>query len=306
MIIDCHTRLWSDPRQLGHEAAATLSKGTPPTWALESGDAATHGREMSCVDISLVHGLRAELVGANIPTELIAEFVCRDPQRRIGIAGIDPLAQSAEYDLQTALQLGLSGIAISPPLAGVHPTHSAAMKLYESCIEHSLPIIVTMPEPIPASAILDFARPVHWDEVARTFPELRIMFTQMGYPWIDELLVLSGKHPHVFAEVSGVATRPWQLYNALSTAASLGVMDRLLFGSGFPNSTPQKAIESLYSVNGSVKGTPLPAVPRSLVKQIVERDALQCLGIPSTLSGKNSSRTQNATPTFNPSKHASN
>ena len=127
----------------------------------------------------------------------------------------------------------------------------------------------------------------------------------MGYPWIDELLVLAGKHEHVYAEVSGVATRPWQLYNALSTATSLGVMDKLMFGSGFPLSTPQHAIESLYSVNRSVKGTPLPAVSRSLVKEIVERDAMKCLGIPMDLSGKNCSRTNSETPSFNPSKNAS-
>jgi len=82
-------------------------------------------------------------------------------------------------------------------------------------------------------------------------------------------------------------------------------MDRLLFGSGFPLSTPQQAIESLYSVNVSVKGTPLPSVSRSLVRQIVERDALACLGIQSTLSDKNS-LTASDTPTFNPSTNASN
>lgn len=304
MIIDCHTRLWSDPRQLGPEAAAVLSKGTPSTWALESGDAAAHGREMSCINIAFVLGLRADLVGAHVPNELIAEFVGRDPQRRVGIAGIDPLAQSTEDDVRAALQLGMSGITVSPALAGIHPTHSAAMKVYELCCTHSLPIIVTMPNPIPASAILDFARPVHWDEVARTYPKLRILFTQMGYPWIDELLVLAGKHEHVYAEVSGVATRPWQLYNALSTASSLGVMDKLMFGSGFPLSTPQQAIESLYSVNRSVKGTPLPSVSRSLVKEIVERDALKCLDIPMNLSGKNTSRMNSETPSFNPSTHA--
>lgn len=305
MIIDCHTRLWSDPRQLGPEAATVLSKGTPSTWALESGDAAAHGREMSCVDIAFIIGLRADLVGANVPNELIAEFVGRDSQRRIGIGGIDPIAHSAEQDLDAAMQLGMSGISVSPSLSGVHPTHSAAMRIYERCCERSLPIIVTMPNPIPASAILDFARPVHWDEVARTYPELRILFTQMGYPWIDELLVLAGKHQHVFAEVSGVATRPWQLYNALSTASSLGVMDRLMFGSGFPLSTPQQAIESLYSVNVSVKGTPLPSVSRSLVKEIVERDSLKCLGIKSTITGKNTSRADNEIPSFKPTTHAS-
>ena len=114
MIIDCHTRLWSDPRQLGPEAAAVLSKGTPSTWALESGDAAAHGREMSCINIAFVLGLRADLVGAHVPNELIAEFVGRDPQRRVGIAGIDPLAQSAEDDVRAALQLGISGITVSP------------------------------------------------------------------------------------------------------------------------------------------------------------------------------------------------
>ena len=128
----------------------------------------------------------------------------------------------------------------------------------------------------------------------------------MGYPWIDELLVLAGKHEHVFAEVSGVATRPWQLFNALSTASSLGVMDRLLFGSGFPLSTPQQAIESLYSVNVSVKGTPLPSISRSLIKEIVERDALHCLGIPSILTGNNTSRVNNDTTTYNPANNASN
>jgi hypothetical protein len=43
--------------------------------------------------------------------------------------------------------------------------------------------------------------------------------------------------------------------------------------------TPQKAIESLYSVNVSIKGTPLPPIPRAQVKNIIERDALSCLGI---------------------------
>lgn len=279
MIIDCHTRLWSDARQLGQQTAENLAKGSPASWAEPTGDSSSHGRAMSCIDASLVIGHRAELVGAHVPNELIADFVGRDPQHRLGIAGIDPLADTIEKDLATALELGLVGVAVSPALAGFHPTHSAAMRAYEWCCDHGMPIIVTMPQPIPSAAVLDFARPIHWDEVARTFPQLHIMFTQMGYPWIDELLILAGKHAHVFAEVSGVATRPWQVYNALSTASSLDVMDRLLFGSGFPMSTPQLAIESLYSVNTSTKGTMLPPIPRARVKEIVERDALTCLGI---------------------------
>jgi len=291
MIIDCHTRMWSDSIQLGSEAAVKLAENGISNWAEECGDAAAHGRAMSCIDIALVLGHRADLAGAHVPNELIAEFTSRDPARRIGIAGIDPLADTTHQDLEIADRLGLAGICISPALAGFHPTHSSAMKVYEHCSEKKWPIIVTMPNPIPASAILDFARPVHWDEVARIFPDLRIVFTQMGYPWIDEMLVLAGKHKHVYAEVSGIATRPWQVYNALSTASALNVIDRLLFGSGFPESSPQHAIESLYSVNVSIKGTPLPPVSRSSVKAIVERNTLELLQIPyesNTTSNKTS------------------
>ena len=293
MIIDCHTRLWSDARQLGPETSAKLAGGAPKAWSEECGDAAAHGRAMSCIDASIVIGHRAELVGAHVPNELIAEYVGRDPQHRIGIAGIDPLADSIDQDFSMTINLGLSGIAVSPSLAGFHPTHSSAMRVYEKCCEHNLPVFVTMPQPIPASAILDFARPIHWDEVARTYPDLKIMFTQFGFPWIDELLVLAGKHEHVFAEVSGVAVRPWQIYNALSTAWSLDVIDRLLFGSGFPLSTPQHAVESLYSVNVSIKGTPLPPIPRARVKEIVERDAFACLGIEHTIAQRTDLSTPN-------------
>ena len=271
MIIDCNTRLWSDARQLGLKLLQPLLEVPRKFGKKTAVTLYAHGRAMSCVDASLIIGHRADLAGAHVPNELIADFVSREPERRFGIAGIDPLSPSADQDFSVALGLGCVGIALSPITLQVSILHTQVpWRIYEKCCEHKLPVVVTMPQPIPSSAILDFARPIHWDEVARTYPELRILFTQMGYPWIDELLVLAGKHKHVFAEVSGVATRPWQVYNALSTAWSLDVIDRLLFGSGFPLSTPQLAIESLYSVNVSLlKARFLPPIPRARIKKLL-------------------------------------
>ena len=89
------------------------------------------------------------------------------------------------------------------------------------------------------------------------------------------------KHQNVFAEISGVSSRPWQLYNALLGAQSLGVLDRLFFGSGFPYEQPAKAIENLYSVNAYAHGTQLPAIPRTALRSIAERDPFAVLGIDS-------------------------
>jgi predicted TIM-barrel fold metal-dependent hydrolase len=107
------------------------------------------------------------------------------------------------------------------------------------------------------------------------------MIGELGWPWIDETLAMLLKHPNVHAEISGVVSRPWQLYNALLSAQSLGVLDKLFFGSGFPYESPAKAIENLYSVNVFAHGTQLPAIPRTALRAIAERDVFAVLGIDS-------------------------
>jgi predicted TIM-barrel fold metal-dependent hydrolase len=209
--------------------------------------------------------------------------VNKDPARRLGVAGIDPMAPDALDQVEAAVGMGLVAVTVSPACQGFHPTHSAAMRVYERCVELSIPVLVTAGGPPPSSAVLEFARPIFWDEVARCFPDLIVVIGQLGHPWIDEALLLVGTHGNVFADLAGIVSRPWQLYNALQHAASFGVMEKILFASGFPYDAPEKAIESLYSVNAFSKGTNLPTISRSLLRGIVERDSLQCLGIESEM-----------------------
>jgi hypothetical protein len=284
MIIDVQTQVWFGLDQLGREVADHLRGRQMEHWGQLDASPAAHEREMSCVDGAFVLGFRADRLGACVPAEYIAEFVAKDPRRRIGVAGIDPMSEDALDQLDAAIGLGLSGIAVSPACQGFHPAHSSALRIYERCRALSLPIFVTGNVPLTASAQLEFARPALWDEVARSFPDLPIVIGQLGHPWIDETLLLLGKHGSVWADISGVASRPWQLYNTLLSAWSLGAMDKLLFGSGFPHDVPAKAIESLYSVNAFSHGNQLPSVPRSLIRGIVERDAITCLGLDAVIS----------------------
>jgi predicted TIM-barrel fold metal-dependent hydrolase len=287
MIIDLHTHMWSGLEQLGRELAGRLRMRRPDRFGQLDAGAAQHERAMSCVNASVVIGFRSERMRAHVPSELIAEFIRRDPQKRVGICGIDPLAQTghdALDELSRAVDLGLSGVSISPACQGFHPAHSAAMRIYERCAELALPLFVINIEPFTPAAVLEFGRPTLWEEVALAFPTLRILIGGLGHPWIEETLVMLSKHENVFADVAGVASRPWQLYNALLSATSFGVMDKLMFGSGFPFENPAKAIEAIYSVNSYSHGTQMPSVPRSLLRNIVERDSLAALGIEHELS----------------------
>jgi predicted TIM-barrel fold metal-dependent hydrolase len=101
----------------------------------------------------------------------------------------------------------------------------------------------------------------------------------MGYPWVEECVVMLGKHPNIYADISSLLHRPWQAYNALLSAYQYGVIDKLLFGSDFPYTQATAAIESLYRINQLVTGTNLPTVPRPHLAAIVERDTLALLGL---------------------------
>ena len=106
------------------------------------------------------------------------------------------------------------------------------------------------------------------------------MIAHLGAPWVDETILLLAKHTNFFADVSGLFSQPLKAYNALLTAQQYGVMHKLLFGSGFPFSTPAEAIEALYSINQICRGTNLPLIPREQLRGIVERPTLDLLGIP--------------------------
>ena len=294
MIIDLHTHIWTSLDQLGAEMANRIRERQRATSHSFEASIAAHDRAMTCVDGSVVWGFRSDLLQANVPNELIADFVAKAPQHRVGIAGIDPLADDASDQLDNAIDLGLVGISVSPACQGFHPAHSSAMRIYERCQELSLSIFVAMLQPLTPSAMLEFGRPMLWDEVARTFPNLPIILSQLGYPWVEEALLLLSKHDNMFADTSGLSQQPLQLYNALLDAMSLGVIPKLVFGSGFPYDTPAKAIETLYRINSQTQGTQLPAIPRSQLRAIVERDSLSCLGIESIIHTRSTSLEQTA------------
>ena len=281
MIVDCATRVFNNPEQLGRETAEALRRSTAMRGTRIESTAAAHEKQLAPVAAALVHGFRSRLLDAGIPNEFVAEVVRSNPGRLAGIAGIDPMAPDAAAQLERAVELGLVGVTVSPSAQGFHPAHSDAMRLYARIEELGLPLFVGRPGPLVASGTLEFDRPSGFDEVARLHPKLRIVIGELGWPWIDECLAMLMKHQNVFAEISGVSSRPWQLYNALLGAQSLGALDRLFFGSGFPYEQPAKAIENLYSVNAYAHGTQLPAIPRTALRSIAERDPFAVLGIDS-------------------------
>lgn len=292
MIVDCHTHIWQSPDQLGQvdlgdmprasrNRSTRLSPMGRTLWrSVPAADPDHHWAQTHAVDKSFVLAFKSRYLKAEIPNRFVADYCNRDPQRLIGFAGIDPTERSAVAEVGIAKSdLRLRGITMSPANQDFHPTDSRAMRIYAEAERLGMPVLFHPAGQYTEASKLEFARPYLLDEVARSFPRLRVVIAQMGQPWIDETIIMLGKHQNVFADVSGLLSRPWQAYNAMVSANQYGVMDKLLFGSDFPYTNATECIETLYSLNQIAQGTNLPVVPRESLRGIVERDAMSLLGL---------------------------
>jgi uncharacterized protein len=291
MIVDCHTHIWQSPDQLGQldlgEVPRHRSRGTRvvPTgrtlWrSIPAADPDHHSAQSGAVDKSFVLAFKSRYLRAEIPNRFVADYCKRNPEKLIGFAGIDPTEPAAVDELTIAREeLRMRGVTMSPASQDFHPADSRAMRVYEAAEKLGMPILLHAGGQFTDQSKLEFARPYLLDEVARSFPKLRLVIAQMGQPFIEETICMLGKHRNVFADVSGLLSRPWQAYNTMVSATQAGVIDKMLFGSDFPYTSATECIEQLYSLNQIVQGTNLPVVPRESLRGIVERDTISLLGL---------------------------
>ena len=291
MIVDCHTHIWQSPDQLGQldlgnalgaarKRAARIASQKPIWRSVPAADPDHHWAQSGAVDKLIVLGFKSRYLHAEIPNRFVSDYVRRFPQTLIGFAGIDPTEESALDEVHTAREeLRLQGLTVSPANQDFHPADTRAMEVYAEAEKLGMPILFHPSGQFSEMSKLEYSRPYLLDEIARTFPKLRIVIAQLGQPWVDETVLLLGKHANVYADVSGLLNRSWQAYNALVSVHQNGVIDKLLFGSDFPYTSATECIEALYSLNQLAQGTNLPLVPREALRGIVERDALALLGL---------------------------
>ncbi len=285
MIVDCYTHTWDAADQLGRCLPLVRSGGVVDA---DCAGPARHLAATEPVDVTLVLGFVSRYLESDLSNERVHAYVRQHPDRLIGFAGIDPSEpREAIEELHRARdEFGMPGLCVAPAAQDFHPTNSQAMTVYAEAAQRGMPILFHTGIHVTAGTKLEYARPILLDEIARELPELRIIIAHMGSPWVEDTLLLLSKHKNVYAEISRVLDRPWHAYQAFLSAYQSGVMDKLLFGSGFPASSASASIEALYSINHLCNSTSLPTIPREQLRGIVERDTLSLLGITSSVASR--------------------
>ena len=259
MIVDCHTHMNLTPDD---------TEGSKPFEAPET------------VDTSIV------LAPSEGPSEktnkTLAQYIDKHKEKMIGFAVVEPSKDKIDIDSLKLIQekLGLQGVVLYCSACGVHPAHTRAIRFYESAQELGLPVFFHNTADSPKDrVVLEYAQPYHLDEVAREFAELKIVIGNMGMPFIEQTLSIVSRHENVYADLTIRPKNVWQTYNMVVAAHEHGVMDKLLFGSGYPSGNAGQCIEALLGFNMLLADTNLPTVPRGSIRNVIERDTLRLLGI---------------------------
>jgi predicted TIM-barrel fold metal-dependent hydrolase len=239
---------------------------------------------MAPADRCIVFGMKARLCGFYAPNDDVARFVAACGGKAIGFLSVDPADDDWLDDFERSrTDLGLAGIKLAPMYAGFDPTDRKLDELYRRAERLGMPVLFHFGTTFCAAAPLDYARPGLADEIARRFPELRIVIAHLGHPWEGEALVTARKHPHVYCDISALHYRPWQFYNSIVLAQEYRVTHKLLFGSDYPFTTPGASIEAMRAMNEPLEGTRLPRIAAETVEGIIHRDSLSLLfpgGVP--------------------------
>jgi hypothetical protein len=107
---------------------------------------------------------------------------------------------------------------------------------YAKCVELGIPLSIHTSANWTSVAVNDLGHPRHLDPVARDFPELRIIVSHGGYPWVLEAVLLAWKYEHVYLELA--AHRPKYLgepgtgWEPLLRFGQTTIADKVVYGSG--------------------------------------------------------------------------
>lgn len=280
MIIDVHSHAWPFPQGFSEDfmrqaQRARAGRAVDLTVSYEDYAAAA-----SVPVTTIVFGGKAKLSGMWVDDQWVAGYVARQPDKLIGFLSVDPTQQGWQREMEFGHQeLGLRGIKLLPMYAGFSPDDPLLEPLWCYAEKHSMPVLLHTGTTFVAQAPLAFTLPRLIEPVAVRHPSVKIILAHLGHPYEGECVAVIRKHENVYADVSALHYRPFQLYQSLMLVQEYGVWHKLLFGTDYPFTTVDASLVGLRGLNAMCEGTALPRLDAAEIDRMIHRDSLSLLGL---------------------------
>lgn len=166
------------------------------------------------------------------------------PDKIIGIAGMNlmnPEIALADID-RYVLNGPCQGVIVEPgfnfqPLL---PNDDGIYPIYEKCEKNNIPVLISCGGYTAPS--YEFHKPCYIEDVAKTFPKLKISLGHAAWPWTTEIAHVTFKYDNLYISPD------LYLMNAPGSqdyiaAANYFIPEKILYGSAYPVAGMKDAIE---------------------------------------------------------------
>jgi predicted TIM-barrel fold metal-dependent hydrolase len=194
---------------------------------------------------------------------------CKAHKCFIPFASINPKTSSNPEEMleKYIVEMGFKGLKLYPTYQHFFPNQKDVYPIYEKALELNIPIMFHTGSSIYKNSKLKYGDPLHLDEVAADFPDLKIVMAHSGRGfWYDRAFFISKIHKNLYMEISGLP--PQKLLHYFPELEKNA--DKVIFGSDWPG------VKGIKKNIDMICTLPLKD---STIEKILYRNAEKVLGI---------------------------
>lgn len=177
-----------------------------------------------------------------IPNDFVAEAVQAHPDVFLGFGIIDPWQGAlARKEIRRCKEMGLRGMGeFNCARQHFYPNDTRFYPLWEECEQLGMPVLfhsgyaaAGSGQPGGRGVKLKYCQPIHLDDVAADFPDLKIISAHPSWPWTAESLAIARHKPNFYIDLSGWAPKyfPAEVVQQVNSL----LQNKALFGSDAPS-----------------------------------------------------------------------
>lgn len=185
------------------------------------------GVDYACILAEMSH------ITTGVCTNEQVKAFCRGRRKLIPFCDLNPhlhtdLGQSLRRKVEDE---GFQGVKLYPTYQHYYLNDPRMYPLYQAAQELGVPVLIHTGSSVFKGSRLKYGDPLHLDDVAVDFPELKLVMAHSGRGfWYDRAFFLSKLHANVYMELSGLP--PSKLMTYFPELARN--TDKTIFGSDWP------------------------------------------------------------------------
>lgn len=233
------------------------------------------GIDMMCIMTSDHRRVYPTELGPYTPNEFLLDVRKTAPERFALTCSVDPLRDIYQSTLEIercVKEWGFQACKLYPTYDHFDPRDRRLWPIYEKLIELDIPMQVHMGWTPCLNAPMKYQQPYLLDDVAQAFPELKVVISHMGWPWVDECMALIAKWENLHADIAY-----WAWFGpekVLQTAKLFGRLcgyDKLLYGS--ENSHTKSGAELILGLNDFAEKNGEDRIPQEEMEKVLWKNA---------------------------------